>query len=91
MVDALCIDRRDASATTQQLSMMGAIYANALATIIAADGDSSTGILGLKGISTSRNLKQRVITFGDEELIVRNTDRSVPERSTLGMRMQHVA
>lgn len=74
-VDALCIDHRNKATTTQQLSMMGAIYANALVTIIATDGDSQTGIVGLKGVSSPRNLKQRVIPFGDEDIIVRNTHR----------------
>ncbi|KAI1485568.1 heterokaryon incompatibility protein-domain-containing protein [Biscogniauxia mediterranea] len=73
-VDSLCIDHEDKAATVEQLNMMGAIYANAVVTIVATDEDAQVGILGLKGISASRNLKQHVIPFGSDEIIVRNTN-----------------
>jgi len=72
-VDALCIDHSDVVATGEQLNLMGAIYASAIITIIAADGDSEHGIQGLKGVSTPRKLKQTAIPFGDEMIIKRNT------------------
>lgn len=71
--DALCVTHHDPKAASEQLRSMGAIYANAVVTIIATDGDSGSGISGLKGISSPRGLNQRVIPFGDEKLILRNT------------------
>lgn len=72
-VDALCIPRCNPEVTKEQLEMMGAIYATAVVTIIAADGDASDGLRGLRGVSTSRGLDQSIIPFGDEQLLVRNT------------------
>ncbi|KAK8057250.1 hypothetical protein PG996_011187 [Apiospora saccharicola] len=82
-VDQLCIPHSDpASAREEQVLKMGAIYANAVVTITAADGDpkkgwaptsaSEAGLLGLRGISGPRNLRQRVIALGDEKLLVHN-------------------
>ena len=71
-VDAVCIDHNDEQAAKEQLNLMGAIYANAIVTIISTDSDAQDGIPGLKGISLPRQLEQRVIPFGDEQLIVRN-------------------
>ncbi|KAL5614030.1 hypothetical protein FOVSG1_003093 [Fusarium oxysporum f. sp. vasinfectum] len=71
--DALCVTHHDPSAASEQLRSMGAIYANAVVTIIATDGDSGSGISGLKGMSNPRGLSQNVIRFGDERLILRNT------------------
>ncbi|CVL05332.1 related to tol protein [Fusarium mangiferae] len=71
--DALCVTHHDPKAASEQLRSMGAIYANAVVTIIATDGDSGSGISGLKSISNPRGLNQRVIPFGDEKLILRNT------------------
>ncbi|KAI5922771.1 heterokaryon incompatibility protein-domain-containing protein [Camillea tinctor] len=76
-VDALCIDHQDKTATTDQLNLMSAIYANAIVTIVAADEDAQVGIIGLKGISGPRKLKQHVIPFGREDLVIRNTDVDV--------------
>ncbi|RGP71732.1 heterokaryon incompatibility [Fusarium longipes] len=70
-VDAICIPHEKESAT-EQLRLMGAIYANAIATIIAADGDSLTGLNGLKGVSQPRQLEQEVVPFGDEKLLRRD-------------------
>ncbi|UZP45007.1 hypothetical protein NXS19_012819 [Fusarium pseudograminearum] len=50
-----------------------AIYANAILTIIAADGDSLTGLAGIKGISAARQLKQGIIPFGDQKLLRHET------------------
>ncbi|RGP71648.1 heterokaryon incompatibility [Fusarium sporotrichioides] len=70
-VDAICIPHEKESAT-DQLRLMGAIYANAIITIIAADGDSLTGLAGFKGVSEPRQLEQEVIPFGDEKLLRRD-------------------
>lgn len=51
---------------------MGAIYANAIMTIVATDGDSQDGLPGLKGISPPRRSRQGVFPFGDERIIVRD-------------------
>ncbi|KAK8109087.1 hypothetical protein PG984_014888 [Apiospora sp. TS-2023a] len=83
-VDQLCIPHSDpASAREEQAMQMGAIYANAVVTIIAADGDPKRagppprlrrqgGLLGLRGISEPRDLRQRVVALGDETLVVHN-------------------
>ncbi|CEI67581.1 unnamed protein product [Fusarium venenatum] len=68
--DALCVTHHDPEAASEQLAAMGTIYANAVVTIIAADGDSVSGMLGLKGTSKSRELSQDFIPFGDETLVV---------------------
>ncbi|KAF4503256.1 heterokaryon incompatibility [Fusarium agapanthi] len=71
--DALCVTHHNPKTASEQLRLMGAIYANAVVTIIATDGDAGSGISGLKGISDPRGLSQNVISFGDERLITRNT------------------
>ncbi|EWY85974.1 hypothetical protein FOYG_10638 [Fusarium oxysporum NRRL 32931] len=71
--DALCVTHHDPKAASEQLRSMGAIYVNAVATIIATDGNSRTGVPGLNGISNRRGLSQNVILFGDERFILRNT------------------
>ncbi|KAL9574074.1 hypothetical protein ACKAV7_001850 [Fusarium commune] len=71
--DALCVTHHDPKAASEQLRSMGAIYVNTVATIIATDGDSRSGVPGLKGIPNPRGLSQNVIPFGDERLILRNT------------------
>lgn len=70
-VDALCVPRGDFDATARQINMMGAIFGMAVVTIIAADGDSETGLQGIEGTSSSRKLDQRVIPFGGERIVVR--------------------
>ncbi|KAI1390059.1 heterokaryon incompatibility protein-domain-containing protein [Hypoxylon trugodes] len=72
-VDSLCISHRDRKTTAQQLEHMAAIYGNAIVTIIAADTDSMEGLPGLKGVSESRKMEQRVVPLGEEQLVVRNT------------------
>ncbi|KAG8534389.1 uncharacterized protein KY384_001234 [Bacidia gigantensis] len=71
-MDALCVVQGDDVAVAEQLNLMGAIYANAIVTIVAADGDSQEGILGLRNSSNSRKLDQHVIPFGKEKMIVKN-------------------
>ncbi|ROV90227.1 hypothetical protein VMCG_10248 [Cytospora schulzeri] len=68
--DALCIPQADQALKNEELNMMGAIYANAVVTIIAADGDSQDGLPGLEGVSEPRMMNQRIIPFGNETLIL---------------------
>lgn len=70
-VDALCIDPSDRPTTSEQISQMTAIYAGAIFTVIAVDGDRADGIAGLEGISEPRKLSQKVFPIGNEHLIVR--------------------
>ncbi|KAI1171296.1 heterokaryon incompatibility protein-domain-containing protein, partial [Nemania sp. FL0916] len=69
--DALCIPHFDKVASVEQLNLMGAIYANATFTIITTSTDSNEGLLGLRGVSNSRRLKQRVIPFGADQIVAR--------------------
>ncbi|KAL5344002.1 heterokaryon incompatibility protein-domain-containing protein [Aspergillus crustosus] len=72
--DIFCIIHGNSAETAAQLSLMSAIYASAVVTIVAADGDALDGIPGLADISGSRKLQQQIIPFGDERVVVRNTD-----------------
>ena len=71
--DSLCITHHDPKAASEQLKLMGAIYANAIITIIAIDGDAESGLSGLQGISSPRETSQEIIPFGDETIVVRST------------------
>ena len=77
-IDALCIVHGgdDKKSTQRQLDLMGAIYASAIMTIVATDGDAVYGLPGVKGSAESRNLKQQIIPFGnnDESVLVRRSD-----------------
>ena len=78
-IDALCICHGDEAAMAQQLSLMSAIYAGAVVTIVAADGDAQYGLRGLKGISAPREMEQQIIPFGEEKLVVRNIGNTGPD------------
>jgi hypothetical protein len=67
--DSLCITHEDPSTLDEQLAQMAAIYSSALLTIVATDGDGTTGILGLPGISEPRKTTQQVVEFGGENLV----------------------
>ncbi|KAI1132615.1 heterokaryon incompatibility protein-domain-containing protein [Nemania abortiva] len=69
--DVLCIPHCYREVAAEQLRLMGAIYAHAFITIIAMDTDSEEGIPGIRGISDSRQLKQKVIPFGTERIVAR--------------------
>ncbi|KAK8232554.1 heterokaryon incompatibility protein-domain-containing protein [Phyllosticta capitalensis] len=77
--DALCIPHVDPAETKQELELMGAIYANALVVIIAADGTARDGLKGLKGVSEPRHVQQTVIPFRDDEHLILPT---MPEPSS---------
>ncbi|KAF5555927.1 hypothetical protein FPHYL_8111 [Fusarium phyllophilum] len=71
--DVLCVTHHDPKTASEQVRSMGAIYANAVVTMVATDGDSGSGIRGLKGISDPRDLSQNFIPLEEETLILRNT------------------
>lgn len=87
-VDALCVVQGDNTGTKHQLNLMGAFYASALLTIVVANGDSVTGIQGLKGVSSSREAKQALIPFGEETLIFPQTHICLGEYDTRGWTYQ---
>ncbi|WXC52481.1 hypothetical protein QX201_012138 [Fusarium graminearum] len=66
--DAIYITHEDRESTARQLTSMGAIYANAIVTVVAADGDSLTGLAGIRGISAARQLNQVIVPFQDQKL-----------------------
>jgi hypothetical protein len=69
--DALCIVHGRPVGTAEQLGQMSAIYATALVTIVADDGDGLTGLRGLLGISAEpRQITQEHIPFHDERLVL---------------------
>ena len=74
-IDRLYIDHTNREAMEQQLRLMGAIYASATITVVALDTDSREGILGLKGISPPRNLKQQIFPFREAQLLFRSTSQ----------------
>ncbi|KAH8650032.1 hypothetical protein BX600DRAFT_483938 [Xylariales sp. PMI_506] len=68
-VDALCIVHAENSGTADQLLLMSAIYASASVTIIAADGDCQTGLLGIPGWTYQEHkMSQRRLFFSHKEL-----------------------
>lgn len=87
-VDALCVIQGENAGTKQQLHLMGAFYASALLTIVVADGDSVTGIRGLKGASSPREAKQALIPFGEETLKFPETRICLGNYSTRGWTYQ---
>ncbi|KAK8096507.1 het-E-1 heterokaryon incompatibility protein [Apiospora kogelbergensis] len=73
-VDSLCIPHSDPAGAREQLMQMAMIYGNAVVTIVAVDDDAQKGLPGLKGISEARELKQELIPFGEERLVVDKSD-----------------
>jgi hypothetical protein len=53
-VDALCIVQDDKESKMQDIHNMAAVYANATFTIVAADGDASTGLTGFRHVHLER-------------------------------------
>jgi hypothetical protein len=73
--DSLCITHEDSSTLAGQLEQMAGIYSSALLTIVATDGDGTSGILGLPGISQPREPTQQVFRFGAEHLAIHEVGR----------------
>ncbi|KAL1858747.1 hypothetical protein Daus18300_009881 [Diaporthe australafricana] len=67
-IDALCIVQGDGN-VYDQLNSMGSFYASAVVTIVAADGESQSGLLGLEGVSKPRQVHQEIVPFGEEKLV----------------------
>lgn len=72
-IDAICIVQGGGD-TYDQLNRMGSFYASATLTIIAANGDSQSGLPGLEGVSEPRRFIQKVIPFGKERLVVKGLE-----------------
>ena len=68
-VDVLCVPQGDFDAAAKEISNMGAIFGGAIVTIASADGDAESGLVGLQGVSPSRELRQRIIPFGSERIV----------------------
>lgn len=73
--DVLCIVHEGPATLVDQLNKMSAIYASAVMTIVAANGDGADGIFGLHGISTARDSPQAAFAIRDEHLVVTNTEK----------------
>ncbi|QDS73896.1 hypothetical protein FKW77_007203 [Venturia effusa] len=72
-VDSLCISQDDYMSKSREIDQMGAIYANASVTIVAADGeDADHGLRGLRTVSQQRNLdiESLVVEFGETEKLI---------------------
>lgn len=87
-VDTLCVIQGDDTETVHQLNLMGTFYASAILTIVVADGDSSTGIQGLKGASSARKAKQALIQFGEETLLCSDFEINLGHYKTRGWTYQ---
>ncbi|KAE9982747.1 hypothetical protein BLS_005489 [Venturia inaequalis] len=75
-VDTLCISQDDTLTKSREIDLMGAYYANAIVTIVAADGeDADYGLRGFEGLSQKRDLDldALAVDFGKEYKLV-NTD-----------------
>lgn len=71
-IDALCIDHRNSAESVHQLSLMGAIYASAVVTVMLLDGDAQDGLPGIKSVSYPRKLAAGTVAFGEETLLYRS-------------------
>lgn len=73
-VDSLCIVQ-DGPGKQLQLAKMSAIYANAIVTIVAADGfDANHGLRGLLSISMPRSIQQKVFRLGRGRYVLEDDD-----------------
>lgn len=77
-IDALCIIHDDPQSTETQLNLMGAIYASASITIVAADGDARHGLPGINGVTRPRVTTQEIIPFdGDKHILIKKGRHNV--------------
>lgn len=82
-VDRLCIIQDDAASIQSNIAQMASIYAQSYFTIIATEGDSETGILGIPGGSKPRLLPQELVVFDDLSFLVVHKDVNYGEESAL--------
>ncbi|KAJ3579494.1 hypothetical protein NPX13_g1071 [Xylaria arbuscula] len=73
-VDVLCVPQGNLDVAAKEINNMGAIFGGAVVTIASADGDAQSGLLGLQGVSPSRDLCQRIFPFGSEQIVVGTHD-----------------
>ena len=73
-VDRLCIVQDDQVSIQSNIAQMASVYAQAYFTIIATDGGSETGILGIPGGSKERNLPQKLVEFNDLPFLIIHKD-----------------
>jgi hypothetical protein len=71
-IDAICLAPDDIEQLSQQLQLMGSIYASAKLTIVALDGDANTGFQGLEGESSPRKLPNLFPWKKDTNLLLRH-------------------
>lgn len=82
-VDALCIVQ-DGLDKNDQLNAMSSIFANAVLTIVAADGqDAQAGFRGLRDISEPRKVKQRIAHLLPRQYLVKPSSKQVWDDSVL--------
>lgn len=73
-VDRLCIVQDDATSIQSNIAQMASIYAQSYFTLIATDGDSDAGILGVPAGSKPRNLPLEQAVFDDLHFLVIHKD-----------------
>ncbi|KAJ4205894.1 hypothetical protein NW759_014371 [Fusarium solani] len=71
-VDSLCLISDDKQHMSEQLQLMGSVYAGAKLTIVATDGDAWDGILGIQGVSGPRELRNVFPWLNGRKIIVRD-------------------
>lgn len=61
--------------------VVGAIYASTKYTVVAADGDASDGIPGLRGVSQPRRLHRTIFSLGEQDTILQRNNPSLVNTS----------
>jgi hypothetical protein len=82
-VDRLCIVQDDETSIQSNIAQMASIYAESYFTLIATDGDSDAGILGVPAGSKPRHLPQEQVVFDDLPFLVIHKDIYFGQESDL--------